>query len=278
MHINELDVMLQDLSQQHYAATTDYSASTYSDFDPYKANAKIQQANSNLLSPPPPARPPPPKGTGSEYSVANSSVGGTSGSLKIYRRPPHPPKLQHVLMQGKTHDLVKKVPREDDLVEVEVSDYDGDYGSTLPDYGFTSNYSTLTKGKTWLPVSVIANSDIVIDIVSEPVEEIKVDLKNVEVSEVDTGEAPKGDKSMVIKTDYGELKSKYIYLGFGLWENTEPVEPPPPPKKPSPPPPPPKAEPVWYNCTVSVETHKTSKELDDLVQVRCACLILSSLV
>ena len=71
---------------------------------------------------------------------------------------------------------------------------------------------------------------------------------------------------MVIKTDYGELKSKYVYLGFGLWENTDPVKPPPPPKKPSPPPPPPKAEPVWYNCTVQVETHKTSKELDDLVQ------------
>merc|ERR1711963_24286 len=59
---------------------------------------------------------------------------------------------------------------------------------------------------------------------------------------------------------------KYVYLGFGLWENTDPAKPPPPPKKPSPPPPPPKAEPVWYNCTVSVESHKTSKELDDLVQ------------
>ena len=33
----------------------------------------------------------------------------------------------------------------------------------------------------------------------------------------------------------------------------------------SPPPPPPKAEPIWYNCTVVTETHKTSKELDDLV-------------
>ncbi len=88
---------------------------------------------------------------------------------------------------------------------------------------------------------------------------------NINLDDLDTGEAPRGDKSMVIKTDYGELKSKYHYLGFGLWENTEPAEPPPPPKKPSPPPPPPKAEPIWYNCTVSVESHKTSKELDDLV-------------
>ena len=86
--------------------------------------------------------------------------------------------------------------------------------------------------------------------------------------QIDAGEAPRGDKAMVIKTEHGELKSKYRYLGFGLWENTEPIERPPPPKKPSPPPPPPKAEPVWYNCTVSVETHKTSKELDDLMQVK----------
>ncbi len=50
---------------------------------------------------------------------------------------------------------------------------------------------------------------------------------------------------MVIKTDYGQLKSKYRYLGFGMWENTEPPDPKPPPKKPSPPPPPPKAEPIW---------------------------------
>ena len=71
---------------------------------------------------------------------------------------------------------------------------------------------------------------------------------------------------MVIKTDYGELKSKYKYLGFGLWENRNPIERPPPPKKPSPPPPPPKAEPIWYNCTVTTESHNTSKELDDLEQ------------
>lgn len=92
-----------------------------------------------------------------------------------------------------------------------------------------------------------------------------LDTNIINIDDLDTGEAPRGDKSMVIKTDYGELKSKYHYLGFGLWENTEPAEPPPPPKKPSPPPPPPKAEPIWYNCTVSVESHKTSKELDDLV-------------
>ena len=72
---------------------------------------------------------------------------------------------------------------------------------------------------------------------------------------------------MVIKTDYGALSSKYEYMGFGLWKNNDPIQRPPPPRKPSPPPPPPKAEPIWYNCTVAVETHKTSKELDDLVQV-----------
>ena len=126
------------------------------------------------------------------------------------------------------------------------SDYEGDYGSSQPDYGITSNYSTLA---------------------SNVGQKIEIEVpKDVKIDVADTGEAPKGDESMVIKTDYGEIKSKYIYLGFGLWENTDPKAPPPPPKKPSPPPPPPKAEPVWYNCTVSIETSKTSKELDDLVQ------------
>ena len=97
--------------------------------------------------------------------------------------------------------------------------------------------------------------------------EIEIDKEEIKkIDDVDTGAAAKGEDSMVIQTDLGELKSKYVYLGFGLWENTDPVKPPPPPKKPSPPPPPPKAEPVWYNCTVSLESHKTSKELDDLVQ------------
>ena len=136
--------------------------------------------------------------------------------------------------------------RDDDTVEVpEFSDYDGDYGSSLPDFGISSNYSTLRS--------------------TGVKQELDIDMNKVKtIDDTDTGAAPKGDDSMVIKTDYGEIKSKYIYLGFGLWENTEPVEPPPPPKKPSPPPPPPKAEPIWYNCTVSVEVHKTSKELDDL--------------
>ena len=46
-------------------------------------------------------------------------------------------------------------------------------------------------------------------------------------------------------------------------QNTDP-DPPPVFKKPSPPPPPPKAEPIWYNCSVVVESHCSSKELDDL--------------
>ena len=137
--------------------------------------------------------------------------------------------------------------RDDDTVDVpEFSDYEGDYGSSQPDYGITSNYSTLASN---------AGQKIDIEV-----------PKDVKIECTDIGVAPKGDESTVIKTDLGEIKSKYIYLGFGLWENTDPKAPPPPPKKPSPPPPPPKAEPIWYNCSVVMETHKTSKELDDLVQ------------
>ena len=99
------------------------------------------------------------------------------------------------------------------------SDYEGDYGSSQPDYGITSNYSTLA---------------------SNVGQKIEIEVpKDVKIDVADTGEAPKGDESMVIKTDYGEIKSKYIYLGFGLWENTDPTAPK-PIKKPSPPPPPPK--------------------------------------
>ncbi len=57
------------------------------------------------------------------------------------------------------------------------------------------------------------------------------DLSEDELDEVDAGETPRGDKSMFIRTENNEqLKSKYRYLGFGLWENTDP--PPPPPPKP----------------------------------------------
>jgi len=234
--LNELDVMLQDLSKGHYAASSTNDYSVYSDF------GSFTKATS------PPNRPTPPKSYKATVS-ASSRHHQQKESSKVPRRPPRPPKLQHVLNNSRNHDLVKATPRDDDTIEVpEFSDYDGDYGSSQPDYGITSNYSTLglasNKGK----------------------EELEIDLKDVKVDEVDTGEAQKGDKSMVIKTDYGELKSKYRYMGFGLWENTDPAQPPPPPKKPSPPPPPPKAEPVWYNCTVSIETSKTSKELDDIVQ------------
>ncbi|CAB4060712.1 unnamed protein product [Lepeophtheirus salmonis] len=92
--------------------------------------------------------------------------------------------------------------------------------------------------------------------------EHQMSLEMNTTNEVDAGEAPRGDKSMIIHTDYGDLKSKYHYLGFGLWENTEPDEPPPPPRKLSPPPPPPKEEPIWYNCTVSVEEHQNPKEIE----------------
>ena len=58
---------------------------------------------------------------------------------------------------------------------------------------------------------------------------------------------------MVIKTDHGELKSKYHYLGFGLWENTDPGEPRKRPRRPSPPSPPPKDEPIWYPKSIGTE-------------------------
>ena len=56
------------------------------------------------------------------------------------------------------------------------------------------------------------------------------------------GELENLDHIYTILALYGtmnQVKSKYRYMGFGLWENTDPTAPK-PIKKPSPPPPPPK--------------------------------------
>jgi len=82
--------------------------------------------------------------------------------------------------------------------------------------------------------------------------------------EKETGAGPRGDRSKVIETDHGEVQSKYMYMGFGLWENTDPTAPK-KRKKMKPPPPPPKAQPIIYICTVTVSNTVNTTELDDLV-------------
>ncbi len=107
----------------------------------------------------------------------------------------HPPKLQHILTKKRRHDLVKAGPRDDDVMQAPDFPDDSDY-----------DYSTL-----------------------HPPESLVPELSDEELDEVDAGETPRGDKSMVIHTENNEkLKSKYRYLGFGLWENTDPPGPPPP--------------------------------------------------
>jgi len=294
-NINELDAMLHDLSKgkynkEHHTGHSLQPPDYFSDFEENTSYSALPTNYTSNQDGGPPERPPPPKsyspthfatersatalsdygrsesqnyrdyfdinGHSSIDKFQNLETGSTISTTTATRRPRHPPKLQHVLKDEfkhgeRQHDLVKKVPRIDGTMEApdfEHSDYGGskvtaDY-SLYGDYG-QSTYSTLDGKAT---------------------DQIPIEIPPEAMDEIDAGEAPRGDKAMVIKTEHGELKSKYRYLGFGLWENTEPIERPPPPKKPSPPPPPPKAEPVWYNCTVSVETHKTSKELDDLMQ------------
>ena len=98
--------MLQDLSQGHYATsnvTSNHSnAADYSVYSDFGSFTKV------------PNRPPPPKSSSSRKvkSDTSSNVGSTAGSNKVPRRPPHPPKLQHILKgDGKCHDLVKATPR-----------------------------------------------------------------------------------------------------------------------------------------------------------------------
>jgi len=116
------------------------------------------------------------------------------------------------------------------------------------DYGSISNYSTLRSGAEELDYETLSRSGRV----------------SQEELEKETGAGPRGDRSRFIETDSGLVQSKYRYMGFGLWENLDPTAPK-KIKKMKPPPPPPKAEPIWYNCTVTVSNTVNSKELDDLL-------------
>jgi hypothetical protein len=274
-NISELDAMLNDLNEGKYSKSlhTGHTLQTNDYFSDFEENTSYSALPTNYAEHDdenPPDRPPPPRSYSPVHyaqdrshiapSVASSNykdyfeTGSTMSTMT--RRPHHPPKLQHVLKNElkhgeRQHDLVKKVPRIDGIMEAPEFDQ-SDYGeirrevdySLYADYGGQSNCGTL-NGK--------------------PEDPIPIDIPPEAIDEIDAGEAPRGEKSKIIKTEHGELKSKYHYLGFGLWQNTNPIERY-VPKKPSPPPPPPKAEPIWYDCTVSVETHKTSKELDDLMQ------------
>eukprot|EP00096_Caligus_rogercresseyi_P000100 TRINITY_DN1025_c0_g2_i1.p1 TRINITY_DN1025_c0_g2~~TRINITY_DN1025_c0_g2_i1.p1 ORF type:complete len:346 (+),score=111.06 TRINITY_DN1025_c0_g2_i1:25-1062(+) len=226
-NLSELDALLEGLQVGGGGCgNTDYT-DYYSDLDYGES--------------PPPFRPPPPDerllshATNHEQAHgmipskkkrrnrAPSSVGSGKSTLSIPSKPPHPPKLQHDL-KNHVHDLVKATKRDDDILR---APDEFDEKSVQEEEDYSRDYGSVE--------------------ISHP-------------EEVDAGETPRGDASMVIHTDYGDLKSKYHYLGFGLWENTEPDEPPPPPRKLSPPPPPPKAEPIWYNCTVSLEEHQNTPE------------------
>lgn len=273
-NLTELDSLLADLNSAQYmekrvvggghqsVVSNSYAyGDYYSDLESYNDDR-------------PPNRPPPP---------ANYSPGATTAKKQrqsadwqtpsqsplppmVTRKPRRPPKLMHVLKEGekrKVHDLAKE-NREEDLMDIEVPDDGTDYGDYTSkweylgkgiwenqDYGTVSNYSTLqTNTREDYDYTTLSKSPL--PIVSD------------EELEKETGAGPRGERSKIIPTDHGEVKSKYHYLGFGLWENTDPT-PRPKPKKPTPPPPPPKAEPVWYNCTVQVSTTLSSKELDELV-------------
>lgn len=286
-NLSELDTLLADLNSAKYSGDTGVDTTSRSVVSNYYAYGDYySDLDSCVGDQKPPERPPPPKtysrpepakGDYSSYvrpepakgdysSYKPPSVSSTSPlppGARIPRRKP--PKLMHILKDGekrRVHDLAREA-RDDDTMDIEVTaddmtDYDysskWDYlGKGLwenQDYGSTSNYSTLrTATREEYDYATLSKSPI-------PVSE--------EELEKETGAGPRGERSMIVETDHGEVKSKYRYMGFGLWENTDPTAPK-VQKKPSPPPPPPKAEPVMYTCTVSVTKTISSKELDDLV-------------
>ena len=227
-NLSDLDAMLNDLNSSKYDPAKSISSAGYGD---YYSDYYAEPDGSA------PARPPPPSGYKQDKKSKKTEYRSDSANSTL-RLPKaiKPPKLQHVLVGDKKrrrrfHDLVKAQPRDNDVMKAP------DFPDDSDDYDYGD---------------------------SHPAESIIPDLSDEEMDELDAGETPRGDKSMVIKTDHGDLKSNYHYLGFGLWENTGKTERP-KPRRPSPPSPPPVEEPIWYNCTVAVESHKTSKELDDLV-------------
>jgi len=259
-NLSELDTLLADLSNARYTgqngqqdsadeASRSVISTTYAYGDYYS------DLESSLGTDKPPSRPPPPKNyapVNTKEAMKTSSVSSSpipSIAAKIHRRKP--PKLMHILKDGerRVHDLAKEA-RDDYNMDIDVPDDGTDYDYSWKDYGSVSNYSTLrTATREEYDYSTLSRSPM-------PVSE--------EELEKSTGAGPRGERSKVIETENGEVQSKYRYMGFGLWENTDPTAPK-KQKKPSPPPPPPKAEPVMYSCTVSVSKTISSKELDDLV-------------
>jgi len=149
---------------------------------------------------------------------------------------------------------LKKAPddKSDDSADYDYSskwDYLGKGIWENQDYGSLSNYSTIYHSQDEYDYSTLERDNLAL---------------SEEELEKSTGAGPRGDRSKVIETDHGEVQSKYRYMGFGLWENTDPTKPR-KRKKIRPPPPPPKAQPIIYICTVSVTNTTNSRELDSLV-------------
>jgi uncharacterized CHY-type Zn-finger protein len=254
-NLSELDTLLADLSNARYSAQDNADSAARSVISTTYAYGDYYSDLESCVGEKPPSRPPPPSGYAppkqreapKTSSLSSSPV--PSIAAKIHRR--RPPKLMHILKDGerRVHDLAKEA-RDDDNMDIDVPDDGTDYDYSWKDYGSVSNYSTLrTATREEYDYATLSRSPV-------PVSE--------EELEKSTGAGPRGDRSKVIETDHGEVQSKYRYMGFGLWENTDPTQPK-KQKKPSPPPPPPKAEPIMYSCTVSVSKTISSKELDDLV-------------
>jgi len=261
-NLSELDTLLADLNNAKYSGDTGVDTGSRSVVSTaYAYGDYYSDLDSCVGDQKPPERPPPPKSytrpepVRGEYSSSYKppTTPSSPSMARISRRKP--PKLMHILKDGakhRVHDLAREA-RDDDTMDCDVADDGTDYDySVQQDYGSISNYSTLrTATREEYDYATLSKSPL-------PVSE--------EELEKETGAGPRGERSMAIETDHGEVKSKYRYMGFGLWENTDPTAPK-PIKKPSPPPPPPKAEPIMYTCTVSVTKTISSKELDDLILV-----------
>ena len=108
-NLNELDAMLHDLSRGQYSHNGHNGLlddPMFSDEAPERPPPPKDYQSPNFLSVP--------KATAPKAMSVRSNYSEVS-SASTMRRPRHPPKLQHVLVQKekrKAHDLVKAVPKD----------------------------------------------------------------------------------------------------------------------------------------------------------------------
>jgi len=253
-NISELDSLLLDLSNARYTGQEGSATYTYGDYcsdtdtegrDRDKPNNKFTQPTDSVSLQ---------GATLHNYSNTQTLSSVYTASLHNNNYKRHKDKITKTIRIKA--DEQRRYEDESDARDDETREIDDG-----ADYDYSSKWDYLGKG-IWENQDYCSMSNY--GTVEEwDYDTVSTGFVSEEELEKETGAGPRGERSKVIETENGAVESKYRYMGFGLWENTDPGATK-KQKKPRAPPPPTKAEPIVYTCTVSVTKHISSKELDDL--------------